>query len=465
MSSLLGTWCGTTKYDSFEHYMELEIFAPSNDPTRSHLRLLKRAYEDPPARPIEWETPQHFQCKIPHWFIGNTIVVNGQYDESLQILTLSIDGSIFSWENYSLELHRNDPNSRKFRRAAESLDYTYRVPCARPDEDYFKPGNAADYGLNIASMKDMVNALLRLNSGEKNDAQVDGILVLKDCKLVLEEYFWGLAAEDIHDISSSTKSVTSILVGIAWDQGLVDLEDVVSDAFPEIETDWGKGEPVRLKHVLSMTSGTAVDEDQALEVLKSDRIAELVLSAKRTAQPGTVYQYDNNLPILAGLYLERKSRVSVEDFAAKHLFQPLDIQNPRWMHMRQKSVSGCPFVMTSGAVGLTLRNFAKLGQMMLDRGVYQGRKILSEEWIELSTKQHTLPGQWPYGFYWHLNTETQRHLSHFDGFLALGQGEQVIAVIPRFNMVITWMSSTWVNKFGYRVGMKAIDDKFVSKMK
>ena len=465
MSSLLGTWCGTTKNDPFEHYTELEIFAPQADPTRLNLRLLKRAYEDPPARLIEWQTPQHFHCKIPHWFIGNTIVLDGQYDGAFQILTLRIDGSIFSWENYSLELRQNDPNCRKYQRPAESLSYTYRVPLPGPDKDYFKPGNAADCNLDITAVGDMVNALLRLNSGGKNDAQVDGILILKDRKLVLEEYFWGLAADDVHDISSSTKSVTSILIGIAWDHGLVDLEDVVSDMFPEIKTDWGSGEPVRLKHVLSMTSGTAVDEDQALEVLKSDRVPELILSAERIAQPGALYQYDNNLPILAGLYLERKLGVSVEDFAAKQLFQPLDIPNPRWMHMRQKSVNGSPFVMTSGAIGLTPRDFAKLGQMMLDRGVYQGRRVLSEEWVALSTKQYTPSEQWPYGFYWHLNVETQRHLSHFDGFLALGQGEQVIAVVPKLDMVIAWMSSTWVNKFGYRVGMKAIDDKFVSKMK
>jgi hypothetical protein len=78
--------------------------------------------------------------------------------------------------------------------------------------------------------------------------------------------------------------------------------------------------------------------------------------------------------------------------------------------------------------------------------------------VQLCVTQHTPADEWPYGFFWHLNTRDQRHLDNIDGYLALGQGEQAIAVLPGQNLVICWMSSTWINNFGYHVAMKTIND-------
>ena len=465
LAGLMGRWYGTTLEDSFEHYREVEVFTRSTNEEHIYLRYLNRAYEEPPEALLDWKTASSFQCQIPNEFTGDVMTLSGEYDSRSAVLTLKIDGSLFDGENFIVQLRRDDPSCRRFQIPSESLNYAYRIPSAFSGRNYFPPADAATHGLSTADVTDTVTALLRLNSGGKHDAQVDGVLILKDGKLVLEEYFWGLSPDDLHDISSCTKSLTSILFGIAWDKGLLDLEDVVSDAFPDVQTDWNKGQPIRLKHLLSMTTGTTMpDEAAAIAILKSEGIAAEVLAAKRVADPGAVWQYDNTMPLLAGLFLEKKTGISVETFADEHLFRPLGIDRHRWVHLPQKSIDGSPLVMTTGALGLTLRDFAKLGQLMLDEGMYGGQRVVSEEWIRLSAKQFTEPGQWPYGLYWHLNTEDQRHLSSVDGFLALGQGEQVIAVLPELNMVVAWMSSTWVNKFGYRVGMRVIDENFIRKI-
>jgi len=373
-------------------------------------------------------------------------------------------------ENYTVDLRKSDPGCHKYQRAAESLSYSYRVPHLSPLENYFPAADASSEGLSESDLEATVNALLRLDSGSPGDARADGFLVLKNGKLVLEEYFWGLDKETVHEISSCTKSIGAILVGIALDQGLVDLEDVVADSFPEIETDWRNGEPIRLKHVLAMASGTVFEEHEDPNGLiepglfVSESIAKDVLASKRIAKPGEVYNYDNSLPFLVACYLEKKTGMTVETFADKYFFHPLGIRDRCWTYLRQLACDGKPSVMLSGGVRLRLRDFAKIGQMMLDAGVYRGERIVSERYVMLCVTQHTKAGQWPYGFYWHLNTEDQRHLDNIDGFLALGQGEQVIAVLPKQNLVICWMSSTWVNNFGYRVAMKEISDNWVKNI-
>jgi CubicO group peptidase (beta-lactamase class C family) len=468
-SSYLGLWYGTTAEEAFDHFTELMILGVEKETSTRDLYICRKSkyYKQRPIEILSWDSEDEFHCTMPHWAFSCPVTIRGKFHADASILKVAFTGSIFQVENYTVDLRKSDPRCHKYQRAAESLSYSYRVPSISPFENYFPAADAASEGLSKSDLEATVNALLRLDSGNPGDARADGFLVLKNGKLVLEEYFWGLDKESVHEISSCTKSIGAILVGIALDQGLVDLEDVVADSFPDIETDWRNGEPIRLKHVLAMSSGTIFEEHEDPNGLvdpglfASESIAENVLASKRTAKSGEVYNYDNSLPFLVACYLERKTGMTVETFADKYFFRPLCIRERHWTYLRQPAIDGEPSVMLSGGLRLRLRDFAKIGQMMLDGGVYRGERILSEKYVQVSVTQHTKAGQWPYGFYWHLNTEEQRHLDNIDGFLALGQGEQVIAVLPKPNLVICWMLSTWVNNFGYRVAMKEINDNWV----
>ena len=181
------------------------------------LRLLSRMYGNDPEPELQWTGARTFTCALPHEVLAGGIVLKGHFDAGRDVLTVTFQGSIFNVENYQVELRRDDPACVKYRKAAEGgLEYQYRIP-SNKGEGYFEVGDAAKHGLSIKDIEGMVRRLLRLNSGHKNDAQVDGILILKEGKLVLEEYFWGLEAKSYHEISSCTKSVTSLLFGIAWD--------------------------------------------------------------------------------------------------------------------------------------------------------------------------------------------------------------------------------------------------------
>jgi CubicO group peptidase (beta-lactamase class C family) len=473
ISKYVGLWYGTTAEESFDHFTEIVILGVDKETGDRDLCLCRKSkyYEQRPIVPLSWDGSDEFHCELPHWGFSWPVTIHAKFLADASILKVTSTGSIFEVENYTVDLRKYDPRCLKYQRPAESLSYSYRVPSVSPFENYFPAADAASEGLSRSDLEATVNALLRMDSGSPGDARVDGFLVLKNGKLVLEEYFWGFDKETVHEISSCTKSITAILIGIALDQGLCDLEDVVADSFPEIETEWRHGEPIRLKHVLAMASGTVYEEHEGPDglldpgLLASESIAKDVLASKKTTNPGEVWNYDNSLPFLVACYLERKTGMTMEVFADKFFFRPLDIRDRHWTYLHQLAIDGKPSVMLSGGLRLRLRDFAKIGQMMLDGGVYRGDRIISKRYVQLSTTQHTKAGQWPYGFYWHLNTKDQRHLDNIDGFLALGQGEQVIAVLPEQELVICWMSSTWVNKLGYRVAMKEINEKWIRNIK
>lgn len=465
----LGLWYGTTAEDAFNHYTELVIFAPDDDKATGdlHVRRRSRYWAEPPTAVLSWDGADEFHCELRHWAFTCRMAVRGKFHSQATILTVTFSGSVFSTENYTVDLRQSDPSCHKYQHAAESLSYSYRAPSVSRAEDYFPSADASSEGLSTSDLEATVNALLRLDSGKPGDARTDGFLVLKNGKLVVEEYFWGLDEGAYHEVASCTKSICAILFGIAHDRGLVDPEDVVADSFPEIDTEWRDGEPIRVKHLLSMSSGTVFEAESGegglVEpgLLVSGSVAKDVLAAKRTSPPGDVWNYDNSLPFLVASYMERKTGMSLEAFADAHLFTPLGITDLRWTYLGQLAIDGKPSVMLAGGLYLRLRDMGKLGQMMLDEGVHRGRRILSAEYVRLSVMQHTKENQWPYGFFWHLNAKDQRHLDNVDGFMALGHGEQVIAVLPEQSLVICLMSSTYANKFGYRAAMKVINDNWI----
>jgi CubicO group peptidase (beta-lactamase class C family) len=96
------------------------------------------------------------------------------------------------------------------------------------------------------------------------------------------------------------------------------------------------------------------------------------------------------------------------------------------------------------------RDFAKFGQLMLNEGRWDGKQPLSKDWVRESTRKQTSEGQYNYGFYWHLSNGTPRHIDKFDGYEAIGQGDQFIAVFPKPRVVVVITSQNWVRSAGGR---------------
>jgi len=263
---------------------------------------------------------------------------------------------------------------------------------------------------------------------------------------VLEEYFHFGSRNEIHQIQSVTKSVTSLVFGIAYDEGLIgDLERPVYDFFPNYsDSAWVKeAYPISLKHALMMSAGLDWREkgvsytnplNDAIRMNKSGDMYGYVLSRDidQSKRPGEKFEYTSGLSILLGGVLLQETGMPIDKYAEQTLFKQLGIENYYWS-------SHADQVHTGGGLSMRPRDLLKLGQLVLDSGCWNGKQVISESWIRESTKAHlTVEGSRKgrgYGYQW------WRDMFYVDqkGYPAIyasGYGWQLLWVIPDLEMVV-----------------------------
>jgi CubicO group peptidase (beta-lactamase class C family) len=269
---------------------------------------------------------------------------------------------------------------------------------------------------------------------------IHSLLVVRDGELVSEAYFNGAGASAATPTASVTKSITSALVGIALHEGLLtSLDQPMADFFPEIE--WRAQDPrksaVTLRQILQMRSGYPWEEQAGyLDALfsRSDWIP-LLAEFPLTTEPGTQFGYSNLTAHVMGIVVARAADRSLYDFARSRLFDPLGIQVPSW----PKDARGCYY--GSGDAALTPRSMAKLGQLYLDEGLWNGAAILPAGWVEESWRPYSIDVYdgdimssvrgLGYGYLWW----SARSGSHHVDF-AWGHGGQVVFVVRELRLVV-----------------------------
>ncbi|HRE20156.1 MAG TPA: serine hydrolase [Rhabdaerophilum sp.] len=252
--------------------------------------------------------------------------------------------------------------------------------------------------------------------------------IVRRGKLVYEYYKEGATAETAVNVASVTKSVLALLVGIALDKGVLkSVDQPITEFFPELATTDvdPKSRDILLRHLLSMSAGWQVDPNDQPPFIALDALKRRVTHA-----PGSTYQYDNATSHLIGIALSRAAGMSLEDFARVHLFEPLGIVNFNWGKDAQGHTQGWSFLR------ITLADMLKLGQLVLDRGEWQGRRVVSSLWIrEMLTRRnaggpHT---NLPYGYQWYVyHTPDRQH----EAVMGIGYGGQFLYVVPALQLVI-----------------------------
>jgi CubicO group peptidase (beta-lactamase class C family) len=158
-----------------------------------------------------------------------------------------------------------------------------------------------------------------------------------------------------------------------------------------------------------------------------DYIAYL-LEKPLAEEPGSTWRYNSGYPNILGYIIEQRSGMTLVEFADAHLFAPLGIHRFFWQAIEKESRPSC-----AGGLRLTSRDLARIGRLYLDDGVWQGKRILPEVWVEDSTREH-LKTDWDdgYGYLW-------KRTSSLDGaheiFFASGTGGQYLACIPDLDVV------------------------------
>ena len=285
---------------------------------------------------------------------------------------------------------------------------------------------------------------------------IHSVLLVRNGKLAVEKYFPGqdskgqyhtFTRETLQEMHSATKSVNSILIGIAIDQHLIrGVDEKISIFFPEysdIFTNREKG-AIRLKDMLSMTAGLSWDEwtypytdprnDAAMMASKAD-FFRYVLERPVATAPGTKFVYNSGISLMLGEVVYKASGLKADNFAEHYLFSPLGITNHSW----GKAPNGV--VNTLGGLALRPRDMAKIGYLVLNGGRWQGKQIVSEKWIKDSTRQQVGAGQLPtwfladgYGYQWWLGS-LHVHGQVVESYSARGRGGQFIIMFPTLQMV------------------------------
>jgi CubicO group peptidase (beta-lactamase class C family) len=333
--------------------------------------------------------------------------------------------------------------------------YTYSLPQQVPGS--WPVATPESVGIERAPLVELANDILR-EGDQVGDRRTDGVLVLRHGKLVFEEYFWGMRRELTHIIASDTKSISSTLTGIAIDQGKLGLDEPVTRFFPKYgDRLWlRENYPIRVRDLLSMSAGvewpdkSAATGDFMRRMLQSGDHVGFVLDLRAIEPPGKVYTYNNGLPILLGEILTQALGEPVDVFADRQLFKPLGIRNYTWT----KLPSGIPWL--TGGMTMPPRDMAKIGQLMLNQGVWEGKRLVSKNWVTLATARQTRPSEYPYGFLWHLSSAAAPWrgqpsyfgpVDQYDAFTAIGQGGQIIMVLPEADVVVVVVSSNWMPGF------------------
>lgn len=247
-----------------------------------------------------------------------------------------------------------------------------------------------DVGLDPAVLADMAA-----------DAEADGsscLLVLRDGKVAGEWYWNGGGPETPQEVFSVTKSVTSILVGIAQEDAVLDVDDPATTWIPEWEGT--SSEEVTVEHLLSNDSGRhwTFQSDYSALVTAEDRTA-YAIGLGQDAPPGTTWAYNNSAIQTLEQVLERSTGQSVPDFAQDRLLGPLG--------MEHSSITTDPAGNGNTFMGLqsTCPDLARFGWMVVHGGSWGDEQIVPEDWIEASTGAPSQELNAGYGYLWWLNRE------------------------------------------------------------
>jgi CubicO group peptidase (beta-lactamase class C family) len=276
---------------------------------------------------------------------------------------------------------------------------------------------------------------------------VESVVVVRGGQVLFEYYKSGTNQDTLRNTESVTKSILSLLVGIAVDQGAISsLDQPVAALLPAGTTT--AREPDRqptVKHLLTMTAGYVVPG--RLSRADSDSAKQLA-NRPMKAQPGVEFLYDNLAANLLAIAVENATVRGAADFAQQDLFAPLGIDAFTW----QKGPNGHNY----GSSGLSLRtrDMAKIGQLMLQEGRWNDRQIVSKAYASEAVRRQTSDSQPPYGYMWWLTPSTGGRRT----FFASGFGGQLVWVHPPLDLVIATTAATTEGSQARGHAMKLIRD-------
>jgi CubicO group peptidase (beta-lactamase class C family) len=369
-------------------------------------------------------------------------VATGSYDAENKVITLSFPG-----RGGSYDFVRDDDDSAFYPRGKQPGRYDYRPPLAL--DDGWPVSTLGAENIDRPTVEKYVQGILDAPMDSTEAPQFHGVLIARHGKLVFEEYFHGQHRDALHNVRSASKSLTSLVVGAAIEAGVpMKLSSPVYEvmnggAFPA-NLDAQK-RAMTLQDLLTMSGGFFCDdtnddapgnEETMWEQSAEPDFYRFTMAVPLATPPGQNAVYCSTMPNLALGMAGRAARENPMVLFDRLMAQPMKIRHYEW----GVDPAGHPY--GGGGMSLELRDFAKLGQLMLNGGMWNGRRIVSREWVARSSSPLYHLRNLYYGYLWWIEdypykNRTVRVVS------ARGSGGQSVTVVPDLDLVIATFGGSY----------------------
>jgi CubicO group peptidase (beta-lactamase class C family) len=316
------------------------------------------------------------------------------------------------------------------------------ISCQKPDEENRFPA-ASKHHIDGALLTRAFEEMKKVNGALS-------LIVCRDGEVVAEEYtyFKNYGPDSIKNIMSVTKTFTGVLIGLAIEKGFIEsVNNPISKYLTGIVTfpDEIKA-AITIDQLLKMTSGHSWNGTSTASLFEecffdSEDNLQYIIDLPLVSTPGTLFNYSDGASHLLSAIITEATDTKTSDFAKTYLFDPLGIKKFSW----EEDDRGYP--LGAAYLRITPSDMVKFGNLILNKGKYNGMQIVPESWIttmtspKISTNNDVLYGP-EYGYQIWLGNKSGKKY-----FMAMGWGGQFIFIVPDYNTVIT--STCWTSDLSY----------------
>jgi CubicO group peptidase (beta-lactamase class C family) len=372
------------------------------------------------------------------------VLVEGRYDADSR--TMSI---YFPNRGATYDFNRVEANQASdfYPRGRPTGTYTYAPPAAL--DDGWQTASIETVGISRPAIEKFIQMIIDTPIDSISSPEIHGVLIARHGKLVLEEYFHGEHREKPHDTRSAAKSLTATLIGAAIKAGFpVSVSSPVyqvmnGGSFPlDLEA---RKKALTLENLLLMSSGLDCDdrdpkslgnEDTLLDQTEQPDYYKYTLALKMLRQPGEESHYCSASSNLAGGVLRRAAKQSLPVLFQNLLAEPLQIKK----YYMNLTPTGDVYM--GGGVRFLPRDFMKLGQLHINGGIWNGRKVLTAQWSRRATSYLVEVDKRKYGYQWWINEYPYKGRT-VRAFFAAGNGGQIVMGIPELDLVIAFYGGNY----------------------
>ena len=348
------------------------------------------------------------------------------------------------------------------------------------DEYKYRPPENTNDGFDVGSLREVnidsaiiIKAVASIYEGKYKE--IHSMLIYRNGKLALEEYYKGHRfkydgidhhgewvtwdRDSLHRIMSVTKSITSACIGIAIDNGFIEsVHQSVFDYLPQHQNLSADGkDKITIEHLLTMTSGLQGNEwlvpysnpkNDIIMTYWADNPITYVFNKPLIYKPGKNFQYYGGSNLVLGEIIRYATKLNLDEFCTKYLFDPLGIESYDWIQVKNGVVDG------AGGLKISSRDMTKIGVTFLNKGVWKGKQIISEQWVDKSAT--SFPGNnwmnnWDdhwgmkgYSYSWWTHTFSSSG-KRMNMYYAAGWGGQYIMVMPALNTVVVFTGGNYIS--------------------